>query len=549
MKSIMNHNFSRIPPPQIQRSTFDRSHGLKTTFNSGYLVPCFVDEILPGDTVKFIATFLARLSTFIFPIMDNIFLDTFFFFVPTRLLWTNWEKFNGAQINPGDSTDFLIPHIAPASGALTFNPGTLMDYMGLPTNVTINAVDYPSALPLRAYLMIWNEWFRDQNLQNTQFLPTGDGPDDPNDFQLLKRGKRHDYFSSCLPWPQKGDSVMLPLGDSAPVIGDGLAIGITDTHNNYGLFSSNVAYSGMYETGMSTNFYGASVGATGTGAGTVPPGSGSTKNAVGLTTDPAKSGMIADLTAATAATINQLRQAFQYQKILERDARGGTRYTEMLKAHFGVTNPDFRLQRPEYLGGSSQRINVSSVPQTSVTGTTPQANLAAYSVAHAQAHFTKSFTEHGYIIGLSNVRADVTYQNGMAKLWSRKTRFDFYLPALAHLGEQAVFKKEINYQTASASEVFGYQERWAEYRYKPSYVTGYMRSNSGAPLDAWHLALDFGATAPDLNNVFIQDSPPIDRVVAVSEADTDQIIMDCYFAMHHTRPMPTYSVPGQIDRF
>lgn len=519
------HVFSQVPKAEIPRSSFDRSHGHKTTFDAGYLVPIFVDEALPGDTFNLKMTAFARLATPIFPIMDNMYMETHYFSVPMRLVWDNWQKFNGEQRNPGDSTDFLIPQmVSPATTGYAIN--SLSDYMGIPTGVPNLS---HSSLWHRAYNLIWNEWFRDQNMQDSVETPVDDGPDDPADFVLLRRGKRHDYFTSCLPWPQKGPGVAIPLGTTAPIVGLNMSFDNTGTApGNYAQVrdpSGNLR--GLVSNTANNYVFGAN-----TSSGT--------------------SELVADLSAATAATINSLRQAFQIQKIYERDARGGTRYTELIKSHFGVTSPDARLQRPEYLGGGSTPVNISPVPQTSASGTyaeSPQGNLAAIGTSILSDHgFTTSFTEHCLVIGLVSVRADLTYQQGLPRMWSRRTRFDFYWPALSHIGEQAVLQKEIFASGVPAEDdiVFGYQERYAEYRYKPSTITGLFRSTAPQSLDAWHLAQEF-ATAPVLDDSFISENPPVDRVIAV---DTEpHFLFDSYFKVRCARPMPVYGVPGLIDHF
>lgn len=547
MRSVMKHQFSRVPHANIPRSNFNRSHGYKTTFDSGWLVPFYLDEVLPGDTFNLHATLFARLATPIAPIMDNLFMDTFYFFVPNRLIWENWERFNGAQDNPGDSVDYLVPYITspPQTG---WPVGSLSDYMGLPTGISGIEVD---SLWHRAYNLIWNEWFRDENLQDSVPVPKDDGPDDDSDFVLLRRGKRHDYFTSALPWPQKGPGMEVPIGGEAPVQG-GVNVNLNVTGNGAPIFTTG---------GTPTSALKMSAIQAGNNVVNVSQLS-SSSNSLSWSNPNLKVAGAAthDLHVGidqTGVTINALREAFQLQKLFERDARGGTRYTEILRSHFGVVSPDSRLQRPEYLGGGSARVIINPVPQTDATNNvSPQGNLAAFGiVSSGRGGFVKSFVEHGVIIGLVSVRADLTYQQGIPRMFSRQSRWDFYWPSLAHLGEQAILNKEIYAQGPSVlnpsgepidNDVFGYQERWAEYRYFPSQITGQFRSTYAQTLDYWHLSQKFD-NLPALTDEWIQDNPPVDRVIAVPSEP--HFIFDSYLNLQCARPMPVYSVPGLIDHF
>lgn len=518
------HSFAEVPSTSIQRSVFNRSSGLKTAFDSGYLIPIYTDECLPGDTMALKTSCLVRMTTPIFPVMENIYLDIFYFAIPYRLVWDNFVKMMGERNNPSDSIVFNVPIFDEVQVTI----GSLSDYLGIPPSAAAT-LDFVS-LWHRAYNLCYNEWFRDQNLQNSVTVDTGNGPDNLANYVLLRRGRRHDYFTSCLPFTQKGDPVTLPLGTTAPVVGTG------DEKPTF-------EWTNPVNTGVQYMVAAGTAGVVTVGG--IQPNANMTM----MWSDPK---LVANLSAATAATINDIRYAFQIQKLLERDARGGSRYIELVRSHFGVISPDARLQRPEYLGGGTTRVNVHPVPNTNFGANpataTPSASLSAFAVAQGDGMgFMKSFTEHTLILGIANIRCDLTYQQGIHRKFSRRTRYEFYWPELAHLGEGPVFNKEIFADGSATDElVFGYQERWAEYRYGQSITTGHMRSTSTIPLDQWHLGLEFGSV-PALNASFIESNEPFNRVLTITTQP--QFYGDFNFNVRHARPMPTFSVPGFVDHF
>lgn len=574
---VRGHRFSDAPAMYMKRTKFDRSHVYKTTFDSGKLIPVFVDEVLPGDTTRMSVNYFARLATPIKPVMDNIYLDWFFFFVPNRLVWEHWQNFCFEQEDPGESTDYVIPTVTATGNSDNAYVGSLWDYFGLPVNTPGNLSGI-SALPFRGVYLIWNEWFRDENLQKPVKIQKGDTNEVLNSARSSEqpswvftsgtsvvpglacppRGKRHDYFTSALPWTQKGPGVSIGLAGTASIVDPSPTAG-------YLLHSTSNQLAAVSAYGGDASSSGGDRKASGTGSITFNRGSSSDFSSVGgfagnssdsiVMSAQSASGFLAndsyvDLDTSSIFTINSLRTAFQMQKFYERLARGGSRYTEVLRSFFGVVSPDARLQRPEFLGSFTKMVNVNPIAQTSATdNTTPQGNLSAYGVTAAKFHgFTKSFVEHGYIFGFVCARADLTYQQGINKMWLRSTVYDFYWPTFAHLGEQAIELREIYAQGSEDDTiVFGYQERYAEYRYKPSQITGKFRSSvTGGNLDVWHLSQFFN-NAPTLNEEFIVENPPIERIIAVPSEP--EFLLDIGFRYTTVRPMPMFGTPGLVDHF
>lgn len=544
-RTVDTSRFAMIPRNDVPRSAFDIQHGHKTSFNAGYLVPIYVDEVLPGDSFRLKMTAFCRLSTPIVPVMDNMVMESFFFFVPNRLVWENFERFMGEQLTITDTTNFLIPQLPVVDADCVV--GSMVDYFGITLNNNAGGTLNVNALPFRGYNLIWNDWFRDENLDNPAAVATGDGPDATVSYPLQNRGKRHDYFTSALPWPAKALTGSAAFNSGAGSIAGPLVPGLN----------------GHWPGGVGGIPPG-NMGAPVTGLGIVP-GTARTVGSLAIsdsgsrswTTEARYGGAALVVNAQQGVNfpeirvlINDIRTANMLQVMMERNARGGTRYAELVRSQFGVTSPDARLQRPEYLGGGRAQITINPVAQTSeTTADGVLGELAGIGTAIAHGHgFSQSFTEHGYILGLVSVRADLSYQQGLNRMWSRRTIYDIYTPGLAHLGEQPIMSREIYSEGVAADDaVFGYQERWAEYKFKPSRISGVFRSSSPTPLDMWHLSQQFSAR-PALNNVFIREDPPVDRVLQVATTVGEQFLLDAFFENRAVRCMPMFSLPGMGPR-
>ena len=522
-KLASQQDSAMIQRPDVPRSKFLGSFTRKTTFNAGLLVPFLLDEVLPGDHLKYDCTAYVRMATPYFPMMDNQRIDTHFFFVPNRLVWTNWRRFMGEQPTPGASIDYTVPVVDMASNPAVLGVGSLADYFGLPIGPQISNIVKVNALPFRAYSLIYNEWFRDENLCGPAYITTDDATVWAHNYSVMRRGKSQDYFTSALPWPQKFtapsiQSSVSGLGIAAADlnVGTGPIGAVIDTFSQ----PNNTSYANAYTSGAVPYWIRAT-------AGGYPQ-------------------------VYAEASVNSFRQAFLVQQLLERDARGGTRYTELVRSHFGVISPDARQQRPEYIGGGSSSLNITPVAQTTGgAGTVGVLGAAATSVGKHTASYAS--TEHGYIIGLISVRSELSYNQGVPRTFSRQTRYDFYWPSLAGLGEQAILRKEIfaTGNAASDDAVFGYQERWHEYRTRYSDVTGRFRTYVANTLNAWHLAQNFGGT-PTLGQAFIEDTPPMARVLAAGGTAAElaqEYLADILIQREAVRPLPMFGTPVTLGRF